>query len=274
MAAGASSCVTGYVYQITVTAASYSQLAGLLAGFAFSALIFLISTRITVADPRDSFASAVRTLIAAFLGLVLSSLGYAVLAGEPADAQPLSASFEPVLGVGFAVTTALVIYAIVLTLDASEHLVKTPSPAHKQVSASTRHILATLVAPLAVLYLYLAIQDYEEQRYGACHRLEPLDHMGLSLIAVQLTASWLLYPFMLGQRIQAKQRETVAQTTTWTSRLLLMTAFASTVTFAITSVYASPTQTTTPAIPTACMAIISLAMLGLTWQLAYTHDVQ
>jgi hypothetical protein len=267
-------CSAASNFEITITAASYSQLAGLLAGFAFSALIFLVSTRIKIPDPQDSFASAVRTLIAAFLGLVLSSLGYAVLAGEPSDAQTRSADTEPILGVGFAIAGALVIYAIVLTLDAAERLVQTPSKAHRQVSSSTRHVLAAFVSPLLVFYLYLAIQDYEATQYGACHGTEPLDWFGISLVIAQLAASWFFYPFMLGQRIQAKSWEVAVRTTAWTSRLLLLTAFASAVGYAYVDAYASPTKPISPAVPAACMAIITLAALGLTWQLAYTHDVR
>lgn len=261
-------------FEITTTAASYSQFAGLLAGFAFSALIFLISTRIKVSDPQDSFASAVRTLIAAFLGLVLSSLGYAVLTGEPSDAQTLSADTEPILGVGFAIAGALVIYAIVLTLDAAERLVQTPSKAHRQVSSSTRHILAAFVSPLLVFYLYLGIQDYEAARYGACHDVEPLDWFGISLVITQLVGSWLFYPFMLAQHIRANNWEAAMKTTARTNRLLLLITFAAAVGNAYIDAYTKPTESISPAIPAACMVIITLATLGLTWQLAYTHDVR
>jgi hypothetical protein len=267
-------CSVVSTFEITITAASYSQLAGLLAGFAFSALIFLISTRIKVPDPQDSFASAVRILIAAFLGLVLSSLGYAVLAGEPSDAQTRSADTEPVVGVGFAIAGALVIYAIVLTLDAAERLVQTPSKAHRQVSSSTRHILAAFVSPLLVFYLYLAIQDYEAARYGPCHGVEPLDWFGISLVITQMVASWFFYPFMLGQYIRANTWEVAVQTTAWTSRLLLLTTFATAVAYAYIDAYTGPTEPISPGIPAACMVIITLATLGLTWQLAYTHDVR
>ena len=260
--------------EITTVAASLSQFAGLLAGFAFSGLIFLVSTRIKVPDPQDAFASAVRTLVAAFLGLVLASLGYAALAGEPPEAHTRSADTEPVVAAGFAVAGLLVIYAIVLTLDAAERLVQTPSKTHRQVSSSTRHILAAFVSPLAVFYLYLAIPDYEAARYGACHGVEPLDWFGISLIITQMIASWFLYPFMLGQYIRTKSPDVAVQSTAWTSRLLLLVTFATAVACAYIDVYTGPTETVSPIIPAACMMVITVSTLGLTWELAYTHDVQ
>ena len=266
-------CATVSTSEITTVAASLSQLAGLLAGFAFSGLIFLASTRIQVPDPQDAFASAVRTLIAAFLGLVLASLGYAAISGEPTEAHTRSADNEPVVALGFAVAGVLVIYAIVLTLGAAERLVQTPSKAHHQVSSSTRHILAAFVSPLAVFYLYLAIQDYQAARYGACHRVEPLDWFGISLIITQVIASWLLYPFMLGQHIRAKSQDVAAQSTAWTSRLLLLVAFATAVADAYIDVYTGPTETVSPIIPAACLMVMTVSTLGLTWQLAYTHDI-
>jgi hypothetical protein len=260
-------------FEITTTGASLSQLAGLLAGFAFSGLVFLVSTRIKVPDPQDAFASAVRTLIAAFLGLVLASLGYAALAGEPTEAHARSADTEPVVGVGFAVAGVLVIYAIVLTLGAAERLVQTPSKAHRQVSSSTRHILAAFVSPLLVFYIYLAIQDYEAARYGACHGVEPLDWLGISLIVAQVIASWFLYPFMLGQYIHAKSPDVAVQSTAWTSRLLLLITFATAVACAYIDAFTGPTETVSPIIPAACMMVIAVSTLGLTWQLAYTHNI-
>lgn len=273
MASDPSSCSPDNVFQIAVSAAPYSQLAGLLAGFAFSGLIFLITTRIGVADPRDSFASAVRALVAAFIGLVLSSLGYAVLAGEPTGARALSASLEPILGVGFAVTGSLVIYAIVLTLDAAEHLVQTPSPTHGQVSASIRHILACFVAPLLVLYVHLGIQDYEVARFSPCHGMKPLDWVGFCFIAVQAVASWLIYPVMIRRHVRAKKWEVAVRSTARISWLLLLLTFGSAVAFALVSALAKTDRTIEPEIPGVCIAIITAAMVGLTVQLAYTHDV-
>ncbi|OLE27298.1 MAG: hypothetical protein AUG49_05755 [Catenulispora sp. 13_1_20CM_3_70_7] len=226
-----------------------------------------------MADPQDSFVSAVRTLVAAFIGLVLSSLGYAVLAGEPSDAQARSASSEPVLGVGFAVTGSLIIYAIALTLDAAEHLVQTPSRTHGQVSASVRHILAWFVAPLLVFYIFLSDQDYEDARYGQCHGTEPLDYVGLGFIAMQVVVSWLIYPIMIRRHTRAKKWNIAVRTTAWVSWLLLLVTFASAIAFALIGAEVRATHTVSPLIPGACIAIMTLAMVGLTGQLAYTHQV-
>lgn len=194
-----------YPFSITTTAGYYSQLAGVLAGFAFTALIFLATARITREDSKDAFASALRVLVAGFLALILTSLGYAVLAGEPGT-DGRTASDEPILGVGFAIAGTLVVYAIALTLDAADQLVDWPSPALQQVGASTRHAIAVGVAPLLILYIYLGVQDYESIRYCTGHGFEPLDVVGWSLIGLQVIVSWLGYPLLLKFKEQASQQ--------------------------------------------------------------------
>ena len=92
MTAGTSGCDAGNIFQITTTAASYSQLAGLLAGFAFSALIFLVSTRIKVPDPQDSFASAVVGVTISSFALEVTSAVQLVGSEIASDVRPAQAT--------------------------------------------------------------------------------------------------------------------------------------------------------------------------------------
>jgi hypothetical protein len=259
-------------FNITTTAGLYSQLAGILAGFAFTALMFLAATRVSAPNRGHAFADAIRILIAAFLSLVLTSLDYAIFAGQPSASYNNVASEEPIVGVGFAVSGALLIYAIILTLDAASKLVKWPSNIRPSVGASTRHLLAVVIAPLLMYYILEAVQqDYEVARYGECHGRVLLDGLGETLLVAQLAVSWLGYPLVVCFGARAKSTAATTQCAIWISRLLLTVTFSSAVAFALVQgSLRSPTQTVSPIIPAVCLSVMFLAMAGMTWQAAYT----
>jgi hypothetical protein len=254
---------------ITSTAGFYSQLAGVLAGFAFTALMFLAATRVSSPDRGHAFADAIRILVAAFISLVLTSLNYAIFAGNSASSYGLNASEEPIIGVGFAVSGALVIYAIILTLDAASKLVRSPSIVRPSVGASTRHLLAALIAPLLMYYIFQAVEgDYEAVRYGVCHGAVALDYFGGALVCAQLAVSWFVYPVLLWLGRRASSAAAVSRCAIWVSRLLLAIAFSSAIAFSL--IETRPSGPVPPVIPAICMIVMFLAMAGMTWQLAYT----
>ena len=94
-------CANQPTFSITTTAGLYSQLAGVLAGFAFTSLMLLTTASGRIQSSR-AFTDATRILVASFLALILTSVNYAVLAGDPGT-DGRTASEEPILGVGFAV---------------------------------------------------------------------------------------------------------------------------------------------------------------------------
>jgi hypothetical protein len=259
-------------FNITATAGFYSQLAGVLAGFAFTALMFLAATRVSSPNRGHVFADAIRILIAAFLSLVLTSLDYAIFAGQPAASYNNVASEEPIVGVGFAVSGALLIYAIILTLDAASKLVKSPSSIRPSVGASTRHLLAAAIAPLLMYYILQAVQqDYEVARYGGCHGHVFLDYLGEALLLAQFAVSWFGYPLLVFFGRRAKSAAATTQCAIWISRLLLTVTFGSAIAFALVQGrFHSPDQTAPPIIPAVCLSVMFLSMAGMTWQLAYT----
>jgi len=264
----------GINFDITVTAGFYSQLAGVLAGFAFTALMFLAATRVSSPERGHAFADAIRILVAAFISLVLTSLDYAIFAGEPSTLYKFITSGEPIIGVGFAVSGALVIYAIVLTLDAATRLVVWPSAFRPNVGTSTRHLLAAVIAPLLMYYIVQAVQqDYEVARYGGCHGTVPLDYLGWGLLFAQMIISWVEYPLLFSRRT-AKPPEVITKCAMWTSRLLLAISFGSAVAIAIVGAeLRQPGQDANPIVPAVCLIVMFLAMSGMTWQLAYTAPV-
>jgi hypothetical protein len=264
-------CHSFTTFDILITAGFYSQLAGVLAGFAFTALMFLAATRISSPDRGHAFADAIRILVAAFISLVLTSLGYAIFAGEPSTAYKRIASEEPILGVGFAVSGALVIYAIVLTLDAANRLVKRPSAVRPEVGASTRRLLAMAGVPLLMFYIVQATQqDYVTARYGPCHGTVALDRLGTYLLYAQVAASWAGYTllYLFGRR--ATSAAAVSRCAIWASRTLLSITFGSAIAFALVDARLPRFHTLPPIFPATCLVVMFLAMLGMTWLLAYT----
>jgi hypothetical protein len=105
---------------VEAVAQLYSQLSGVLAGFALTAVFIVISHFLGEATPsgrqEQSLSQALPALLAALLGLVLSSLTYCVVAAD--GENPGRALFEHIVaGVGFSVSGALLIYATVLFIE-------------------------------------------------------------------------------------------------------------------------------------------------------------
>ncbi|UIX32336.1 hypothetical protein [Streptomyces sp. GQFP] len=98
----------------------YSQLSGVLAGFALTAVFIVVSHFLGEAAPtgrrEETLGQALPALLAAMLGLVFSSLTYCVVAAD--GDNPGRALLEHVVaGVGFSVAGALLIFAAVLLIE-------------------------------------------------------------------------------------------------------------------------------------------------------------
>ncbi|UXY29463.1 hypothetical protein [Streptomyces sp. HUAS TT20] len=98
----------------------YSQLSGVLAGFALAAVFIVISHYLGEAQPtgrrEEALGQALPALLAALLGLVFSSLTYSIVAADGDNRD--RAQFEYlVAGVGFSVAGALLIFAAVLLIE-------------------------------------------------------------------------------------------------------------------------------------------------------------
>jgi hypothetical protein len=221
-----------------------------------------------------------------FISLILTSLDYAIFAGDPASSYGRLSSEEPILGVGFAVSGALVIYAIILTLDAANHVDERPSPGRintatygdgnashvsPDVGESTRHLLAMIIPPLLFYYIFEAIQvDYDRIH---CNGTVPLDDLGWSLLAAQIVTSFVVYPALVLSERRAKSPVAKARCALWVSRILLTITFTGSIAFAVADSDLQnrpPSYTLSALVPAICLVVIFLAMLGMTWQLAYT----
>jgi hypothetical protein len=67
---------------LPAVAGLYSQLAGVLAGFGFAGVITLIAAQLASGHSASSTLQSGSALVGAFIALVMSSLNYAVVAGE------------------------------------------------------------------------------------------------------------------------------------------------------------------------------------------------
>lgn len=99
-------------YDNAVVSGQYSTLSGVLAGFAFTALVMLVGQR-----NRDGSVPADRStkhgigfMLAAFIGLGSSSLSYAVMAGDSSTVR--LAATHVVAGCGLVAATLLLLVGI------------------------------------------------------------------------------------------------------------------------------------------------------------------
>lgn len=148
-------------------AALLSSLSGTLAGFAVAGLIFVVALQPREEGPDENdlplFGSLriigdpdvpLALLTSAFVGLILSSLAYALMAGEPPQSERL-ATEQVIAGAGFGTGGLILLLAV-------RRLVCIAAPS---LNTWTRHVVG-IGAP-AVVWLYLA----EGTRYvgSLCH---------------------------------------------------------------------------------------------------------
>lgn len=148
-------------FSIAPTAAAYSALAGVLAGFAFAAIILVIpgtfrrdndNSGAGSAFPRAGDAHVLVSLLIAFIGLIISTLQYAQLAGEGRCAEILgrAADEEVLSGITLAFAILTLLYAIAQLLE------------HARVGAASnqfRTITAVVVPALALYLVGAAVVD-------------------------------------------------------------------------------------------------------------------
>lgn len=163
-------------FDILTTAGLYSQLAGVLAGFAFAALTLILSVHLAEGarrDPADTRESRLRAhqaqadaalvLTVAVVSLVLSAVAYAVLAGGRTSGSR-SASEELIAGAGLVTSVTILFYAVVLLFDAAEQrgLADGAAPGGPLAVSSRwlRRAFGFFVSPLCSLYIASASFEY------------------------------------------------------------------------------------------------------------------
>jgi hypothetical protein len=183
----------------------YSQLAGVLAGFAFVGIIALITTPPKSASGKFvvfSFAP----LIASFIGLIATSLDYAIVAGE-GEHNARGASLETVAGVGFCVAGNMLFYSILVLLRAT-----TPNRGSKKVLRITTSVIRSSIvfgiSPLVIFLLYGGAADQEVHRYGRAAGFHTVDFVAYALVvvtfAVGAIATWRARKATIRRKIRQK----------------------------------------------------------------------
>ena len=184
-------CYPTTSFNISETAGLYSQLAGVLAGFAFSAIFFVLSTRLSPGVVISDLARTLRLMICGFVTLVLSSLFYALLAGETSNSGR-AAMVQLVNAAGFISAGTLLLLSLLALLNRIEHA-SMPSGAGPAIPASgsiplLRAVLAHGLPLILSLSLYSGVDDYSDAR----HQLESFRFV--DLIAVLAAAIALIGP--------------------------------------------------------------------------------
>lgn len=222
----------------------YSQLTGVLAGFAFAGLVLVLTQRLgspTTSAPQ-SLERATVLLFSSFIGLTFTSLGYAVIGGE--EANPQRAAVEHVVsGAGFA-AAVLVLFLAILELI---------RPLVPNVEPFARGIAGTWVPLIAIAYVFTGALD-------AAGRTEGVDVRNVYLLVVVLFALNGI-ALILSRGLTAKVRQIRAY-----NRVAFMgiaPAFAASTSVALLS--SSATGASTPFWPVLCsLTLVGLIASGMT----------
>lgn len=162
----------------------YSQLAGVLAGFSFAGLIALVAAQLTVSNTASKTLESGAPLLASFVALIVSSLNYAVVAGEVAGSARV-ATLQTLSGMGFSVAGLMLFYSLLVLVRGLENDSARSGPVSRAMGNLIRAVIVCVVAPLVVLLMWSGLRDHTGHKYGADAGFTPADWVAvLSLILV------------------------------------------------------------------------------------------
>lgn len=164
-------------------ASLYSQLAGVLAGFAFAALITLMAAQLATNASGSTLKSSA-PLLAAFLALAIASLNYALLAGEGAESTRL-ATLQASSGAGFGVAGMMLLYSILAFVRGLEVDASNSASVSSEMAKLIRLAIILAVCPLILLLIWGGVRDHLTAKYGPAVGFTALDVF--SLLVVVLT---------------------------------------------------------------------------------------
>ena len=247
---------------VTTEGTLLSTLAGILAGFAFTAIVLLLATGLDGAGPayRVLHASG-RALVAAFTGLLIMSMLYAAEASTPASCG-LAISENMILSVGFTGVGILLFYAIVLMLEAADTPQEEVHVASKGLAELVRfaRVTAYVLNVLILATVYDATSDYKSIRYGSDSGMFSLSWLGIGILAAQATAcSWAGWVTM-----RSKRRGRFAPSEPSSSVLLVLLGFGLPIVSAVAYVGIDATEPETFLITPAFVALILLISFACT----------
>lgn len=134
----------------------YSQLAGVLAGFSFAALVALVASKRESAGTKFRWYS-VAPLTSAFVALVASSLDYALVAGETAGTNRVAA-VQTTAGMGFSVAGIMLVYSVLVLLADHDF--------GRSSTDLLKNLTVVILPPLLVLLMWSGVRDHVVQTHG------------------------------------------------------------------------------------------------------------
>lgn len=188
---GALAPTEAYLYSSEI-ATLYSQLAGVLAGFSFAALVAIATVRLNSGSSEQYVTAAYRPLMCSFFALVATSLNYALMAGEK-DPSGRSAAVGAAAGVGFVSAGCLLVFAILVMLDSVESARPDRTGNASKAVQLVRRILILAVPPVFVVLFLPALRDHQTIKYGSASPNELLNLAAPLAIGVSVSISFLLF---------------------------------------------------------------------------------
>ncbi|MEU5725023.1 hypothetical protein ABZ783_24800 [Micromonospora sp. NPDC047738] len=151
---------------IAVISGFYSQMSGVLAGFAFTAMVFLLTPARSYlpSRPMRGGGGELLALFAAFVALVITTLLYSVLAGETAgQARPRAATAAIIDGVVFGLAVIMLFQGVTVLMQRTV--------VDRAVLAAARFVTVVAVPTLAFYYIVTGASDITSARarvVGSC----------------------------------------------------------------------------------------------------------
>ena len=181
-------CQSQMSLDIPQIASLNSQLAGVLAGFAFTGIIFIITTRLTVKSDQPVLDNSTYVLITGLMGLVMSSINYSVVSGDSYDAGR-SELIDLVAEIGFVTAGPLIVYVVLLMLMGKAEPRSHRSIASIEVIQALRFILIVAIPSLLIALVFAATTDPQAVGFGPKADVSVINYFGLPLCICQLVFS-------------------------------------------------------------------------------------
>jgi hypothetical protein len=141
-------------FNIGATSGLYSTVAGVMAGFAFAALFYLITAERPTDADKDRYNLAAQALGSGFLALLLACINWAVLAGEKVTGGRAS-TIEVFASCAFVLAAVQLFYAILL-------LIRIKQDADNPLHGFFQMVGGAFLCPFVFLLALLGATDYLE----------------------------------------------------------------------------------------------------------------
>jgi uncharacterized membrane protein YidH (DUF202 family) len=141
-------------FNIGATSGLYSTVAGVMAGFAFVALFYLITTESPAETDEDRYNLAAQALGSGFLALLLACINWAVLAGEKVTGGRAS-TIEVFASCAFVLAAVQLFYAILV-------LIRIKQDADNPLHGFFQMVGGAFLCPFVFLFALLGATDYLE----------------------------------------------------------------------------------------------------------------